>query len=366
MPHKRGIPMAAAWQYYQCMVSFNFIILGKSMIMDLSPMHYYNESGQIFYKMYHDLPIGAVLVDSKMTVISSNKRMCEYFPYCEHGPEGMPLCALIHCENIGKDNSVSAKSEACRKCKLRDSVMRIIKEKSPTSNSDVKYTYCSEDIKNQKWFNVSGFSIEYGSEIYAVLFFNDITEYEQHEKDIEKKLEFDYPTKALNKYGLTKYLNALTGNKSVFTVCMIDFDDFKKINDKYGHIVGDRVLSHFSSIARRTIRSEDILARYGGEEFVFIFMDTCLDDAVNIISRVQEELRDYFEEVLSQPVTFSAGAVYISGKSELRYQNEDLIKMADGLLYEAKSNGKNQIVARGEECYKRFFDGEPDATQMDR
>lgn len=327
--------------------------------MDLSPVPYYSESGRLFYKMYHNLPIGAVLVNADMTVISSNKRMCEYFSGCGAGPEGMPLGKAIHCGNIEKETSVCGEAEACKECKLRNGVMQIIKEKLPVNDLAVKYTYCPQNAKVRKWFKVSGFHIEYGNETYAVLFFSDVTEYEQHEKDIEKALELDYPTKTLNKYGLAKHLSTLTGNKNIFTVCMIDFDDFKKINDKYGHIEGDRVLSHFSSIARKNIRSEDIIARYGGEEFVFIFMDTCLDEAVKIVSRVQNELRDYFGNAFSQPVTFSAGAVYISGKSKLKYRNEDLIKMADGLLYEAKNNGKNQIVAGGEECYNKFFDVEP-------
>ncbi len=317
--------------------------------MDQSPMPPFNESGRLFYKMYRDLPLGAVLVDSSMTVISSNRRMCAYFG-CGSGPEGLPLGKAVHCGNICGKFTSCGQAKACGGCGLRECAARIISGEMPVSTN---YTYCPENACGRKWFKVNGFRIEY-VEAYAAMFFSDITEYEQREREMEKKLEFDYPTMALNKYGLKKSLASLAGKKSSFSVCMVDFDNFKRINDLYGHVEGDRVLSAFAGIARESIRSGDILARYGGEEFVFVFMNTALDDAVKIVSRVQHELRKRFEQEFSQPVTFSAGIAHVSGKAKCAYSGEELIKIADGLLYEAKKNGKNQIVACGDECCESF------------
>jgi len=130
-------------------------------------------------------------------------------------------------------------------------------------------------------------------------------------------------------------------NRKSFTLCMIDFDDFKNINDTCGHLEGGRVLTAFSEIARKNIRSGDIFGRFGGEEFIFIFTDTKITQSVKIIKRIQNELREYFAAKLPMPVTFSAGAVYAGADG--KFSRDELIAYVDKLLYKAKRGEKNRI-----------------------
>ncbi len=133
---------------------------------------------------------------------------------------------------------------------------------------------------------------------------------------------------------------------------MTDFDDFKEINDQYGHTMGDKVLRAFSHISHKNIGSSDILGRYGGEEFVFIFLETSLLDAIKSISRIQSELKESFGNILPHPVTFSAGLAYIDAQACRCMGCTGLINLADNLLYQAKNRGKNRIVTSdSEHCF---------------
>lgn len=129
-----------------------------------------------------------------------------------------------------------------------------------------------------------------------------------------------------------------TINDKPFSVAIIDIDHFKKINDTYGHQVGDNVLIEFTQIATSFLRKTDIFGRYGGEEFFVIFKDTTLDKASFIMQRFLDEMEKYIFESIGK-LTFSAGI------SEYKQETiEQLIKKTDKKLYQAKSGGRNQIV----------------------
>jgi diguanylate cyclase len=123
---------------------------------------------------------------------------------------------------------------------------------------------------------------------------------------------------------------------------VLDLDDFKKLNDTYGHIAGDSALKHLVKVVKDTLRSMDVIARFGGEEFVILLPETTVDAAVATMTRLQRELTRHFfmhenEKLL---ITFSAGVA-------LRRQGEDqaaLVKRADGAMYTAKKTGKNRVV----------------------
>ena len=127
-----------------------------------------------------------------------------------------------------------------------------------------------------------------------------------------------------------------------WTVGLLDIDNFKKLNDQFGHAVGDAALVHLAQVTRDAIRPQDTLARYGGEEFVVLLPNTPLDDAVSAMVRVQRELtRRFFlnnnEKLL---VTFSCGVAELN-QEEMPY---DALKRADEAMYLAKRAGKNRVV----------------------
>lgn len=126
------------------------------------------------------------------------------------------------------------------------------------------------------------------------------------------------------------------------TVIMIDIDYFKKINDNYGHQIGDKVLKRLANLFLVNLRNQDIIGRYGGEEFLIILPGTDPDQGERICNELRLQFYGYSfkEHDQSFNSTFSAGISYLK-------ENEDvtsLIKEADKALYQAKKEGRNQIV----------------------
>jgi len=128
-------------------------------------------------------------------------------------------------------------------------------------------------------------------------------------------------------------------NKNVSCI-MADIDNFKSINDSYGHLVGDQVLKAISHRIRNTIRAYDILGRYGGEEFLIIMPDTKLEDASGLAERIRTRVKE--ETINNATVTLSLGVVCIQeGDRSL----DDIIRRADQNLYRAKKDGKDRVVS---------------------
>jgi diguanylate cyclase (GGDEF)-like protein len=125
---------------------------------------------------------------------------------------------------------------------------------------------------------------------------------------------------------------------------LADLDDFKLINDRYGHQVGDEVLRHFADVLRENVRDFDLPVRYGGEEFAVLLPETGLDGAEQLARRLQAALlRLRLAEIEGDrpPVTASFGvAAYPAARSA-----EELLSAADGALYRAKAAGKNRVAS---------------------
>lgn len=157
----------------------------------------------------------------------------------------------------------------------------------------------------------------------------------------------DQLTGALNRRGLDEiYENEVARarrRRSPLCVSVLDVDNFKKLNDTFGHDAGDAALIHLVSVIRETLRPQDTLARFGGEEFIILLPDTAVEDAGKALTRLQRELtKRYFlannEKVL---ITFSAGV------TEVRPDDVQagVVKRADEAMYRAKKAGKNRVIA---------------------
>ena len=123
-------------------------------------------------------------------------------------------------------------------------------------------------------------------------------------------------------------------------VASFDLDNFKAINDEFGHEVGDRVLSRAADVLRGEIRESDVLARMGGEEFVALLPGGRVEDAAEFAGRVRTRLRATNDPLLPS-VTVSAGVVSAVAPADL----DALLREADRALYEAKASGRNRTVA---------------------
>jgi diguanylate cyclase len=156
----------------------------------------------------------------------------------------------------------------------------------------------------------------------------------------------DLLTGALNRKGLDealeKEIGRLRRQSGTLSMALLDIDNFKKLNEAHGSLVGDAALVHLSRIVQATVRPQDMLARYGGEEFVVLLPNTPIDDAVGAMTRVQRELtREFFltnnEKVL---ITFSCGVAEIRDAED----PYEALKRADAAMYRAKRAGKNRVI----------------------
>ncbi|MBV8635187.1 MAG: diguanylate cyclase [Burkholderiaceae bacterium] len=182
----------------------------------------------------------------------------------------------------------------------------------------------------------------------------DVQDAESKIQELESKLEQmselvreDQLTGSLNRRGLDdvfdRELARADRRKSPLCIALLDLDDFKRLNDTYGHSAGDDALIHLVRVIKDTLRTMDVIGRFGGEEFMIVLPDTAMEDAMQTVTRVQRELTKrifmYNNERLL--ITFSAGVA-------LRQEGEDqpsLTKRADEALYKAKRAGKNRVVA---------------------
>ena len=127
------------------------------------------------------------------------------------------------------------------------------------------------------------------------------------------------------------------------SLLMLDIDNFKNVNDTYGHLIGDQILRELSRVIAETVRKIDIPARYGGEEFVVILPETTKDDAVVIAERLRKNISKI--TVAANETTTISPTTSI-GVAQYPYDGVDpktLINAADTALYHSKNNGKNIV-----------------------
>jgi len=139
---------------------------------------------------------------------------------------------------------------------------------------------------------------------------------------------------------LLYYFEKAFNEKGELTVVMCDIDNFKKINDTYGHLTGDEVLKEIAKVLREHVRTTDVVGRFGGEEFIILFPSTGLEDAINIVERLRRHIR----EIAGFPFNISLSFGVANYPKCQVFKSEELIQKADIALYNAKNTGKNKIV----------------------
>ena len=121
----------------------------------------------------------------------------------------------------------------------------------------------------------------------------------------------------------------------------VDLVFFRKVNDVYGHLVGDDILKYLVKSVGAEIRESDVFARFGGEEFIIMLPDTDEEGALSLANKIRENIENnpYEDEKLSIPITVSIGVSEVREEKLLRA----LIQRADEALYSAKENGRNKV-----------------------
>lgn len=185
---------------------------------------------------------------------------------------------------------------------------------------------------------------------YFVIFLMDISEYKDAEQELYYQATHDSLTGLYNRRhmegsALREY-NAIQRHQRALSVVMLDIDHFKKVNDTYGHDIGDKVLMSLAKTLESKLRRTDLLYRCGGEEFVILFPETEAAEAYMLANKLCKTISNqsiYIDDKISIQVSVSMGVYTANGTENGGY--EEMIQRADRAMYAAKSSGRNRVVA---------------------
>ena len=160
-------------------------------------------------------------------------------------------------------------------------------------------------------------------------------------KKLEAKVIYDNLTQVYNRNGFEEVFSLENKRCQRYyhplSMIMFDIDFFKKVNDKYGHLVGDKILIEICTLIQSKIRESDSLIRWGGEEFFIITPEVDLDSAVQLAEKLRKVVETHeFETVKNITISLSVG------EKEESETTEDFIKRIDDLLYDSKNLGRNK------------------------
>lgn len=205
----------------------------------------------------------------------------------------------------------------------------------------IKIKLFNQEDKEYSYFHLKVSKIDFSRE-YLLLFHN-ITEMEGEKKRIVRRAERDALTGIYNRVKLNELFPTLFYNANRydqnFSIILFDIDHFKRINDTYGHNIGDSVLVELTHTVKNLLREEDIFVRWGGEEFIIILPIVSLPNAFTLASRLRKNIEEHpFLHV--GEVTCSFGVTnFTAGDTQMI-----LFERVDEALYAAKSDGRNRVV----------------------
>lgn len=217
----------------------------------------------------------------------------------------------------------------------------VFKEIMYQGNQTRRVTYKHLVGKEWHWVElvVHTFKEQFSENMYALLYLKDIDVQKRQDIAQKKAAELDGLTGVYNrrvfKENTEQYLNLSDGTRQG-VIIMMDIDDFKSVNDKYGHLIGDEVLKYVASCLQSIFCKGEVIGRFGGDEFMVFIKGEETKEIIN-------QKMDYFFEKLAQyktvPIMCSAGITFVKGKDFLFTES---LGQVDDALYQSKQNGKNQ------------------------
>lgn len=169
-----------------------------------------------------------------------------------------------------------------------------------------------------------------------------IRELEQQLGEARTEMLVDELTRVKNRKAMERDLASACAKETAFSLIMLDADDFKKINDQFGHLAGDKVLIYVAKTLKNLVRNKGVVYRYGGEEFLLFLPKTPLgkatDLAETIRGRIAASNMSYDQHLIH--LTVSVGVV----QRRPEESSQPLLSRVDALLYKAKRTGKNRVI----------------------
>jgi len=197
--------------------------------------------------------------------------------------------------------------------------------------------------KQERVFKINIKTFIYDTE-HFVISLTDITTLQLHANMLEYQATHDNLTQLYNRQKLNeefdKEIFRYKRYKRQFGLIMFDIDDFKSINDTYGHDIGDIVLQEISNVLLQITRKTDVVSRWGGEEFMILLPETSLENTVITADLIRKKIKDIKFDKIKRPITISLGVDIFD---DINNTKDNIIKNVDLALYKAKRNGKNRI-----------------------
>lgn len=283
------------------------------------------------------IPDAALMIDASGSLVLVNQMLTDMFGYEKEALLGQSLDILLPDDIRGKHHHHVGDFFKSARSRPMGQGLRFLGQRQSGEKFyvEIMLSYVRLDEKE-----------------YALAFVRDNTFAKQTEDKIRRDLErerhlalTDHLTGLGNRRAFTQELeqdiDELKEHGWQFAVGFIDLDDFKLVNDTYGHEMGDRILQDVATSIRKGCRGTDFVARIGGDEFATIHPGATLQDAVQVLDRVRSSIVTEMEEK-HWPVTLSLGVCHCEDPNR-EYTVATLLRAADQAMYEAKQQGKNQI-----------------------
>jgi len=283
------------------------------------------KSQQEFASLFHSSPEALVYLDENSNILNINPRFTELFGYTLEEVKG---------RNIGTGMIHSPDK---------------IEEGKRLMKKSLKGNFYFETIRKKKDGTlfpvaISGSRVIIDGQIKGlVAIFQDITERKKMEQELQKLAHYDILTGSCSRgYGfalLEQQIKAANRNKTPILLLYLDVDNFKYINDTFGHQEGDKVLKESVKLFKSTLREIDIICRMGGDEFLLIFPDSSSKETSLIRSRLEKNLSQLNKRIKKDyQIKFSMGfSEYLPDKPKAL---DELINIADQRMYEEKKKNK--------------------------
>ena len=227
-------------------------------------------------------------------------------------------------------------------------VMNAIKEANDKGNSFGRVIQIDTPNGNL-WFELS-VSKKYNENLAHtfIVLSRNITDRKELEIKLLELSNYDSLTKLYNRRileeKLTQDIKRAKRYEHPLSICMLDVDYFKNINDSYGHDVGDRVLKELSALMTSTLREIDYCGRYGGEEFIIVLPEVPISKTKEFAERLRNKIYNKSFLLDSEEIFKISVSIGIAEVNEKNASLENLVKSADLAMYQAKKSGRNRVV----------------------
>ncbi|WP_088330283.1 sensor domain-containing diguanylate cyclase [Lacimicrobium sp. SS2-24] len=291
---------------------------------------------QTFEILLQALPDATLVIDRRAQIAMCNEQVSDLLGYRQTELINQPVHLLVPDAQRGQHQQHVAQYLAQPNRRSMGEVMSLYAQHKQGQQIPVDIMLSPLSLNGQDW---------------VICSIRDISKLKNLQSKLEQALEqekrlarMDSLTKIANRRAFyevaAKERDRSQRHKLVFTLVYIDLDNFKTVNDSFGHATGDTLLQTVASTINKAIRSSDLLARLGGDEFGIVLPETDQKLAQKLVARLLEKLRTAMA-AQQWPVTFSVGVLTCHHTSAAL---DELMKKVDSLMYQIKHQGKNAIL----------------------